>query len=87
MSERRKIIVIRETWAQSWLRDASTWALAVMLIVPGWYIESTALTATGIVIFWLAIFGKILAFAAKTKRYTLHEAREEIDRMISEDQA
>ena len=89
MSERRKVIIIRETWPKSWLRDASTWALCMMLILPGWYLDSFALTAIGVVMFWIAVILKSVSTATSLldNKMTLHEAREEIDRMISEDQS
>lgn len=77
MSE-EKIIVIRETARESWVRDASAYVLAVLLIGTGVLLGSTAMQWSGAAVFFVALF----AWAAGShKEYTMTipQARSKLD--------
>jgi hypothetical protein len=80
-----EVIIIRETWQESVKRDAGTLALAVLLMVPGWMLGITALTVTGVIIFWITMLTWTARVVAKssTKHKTLYEARDHINAMIA----
>ena len=72
-------VVVRETVFESWMHDASSYAMAAALIIPGWFIGSVAAQWLGVICFFIAVIGK-----AKSKRLTIAEARAEIDRIEAE---
>lgn len=73
MSEKAEstFIVIHETVLQSWMRDASTFALFAGLIGVGILAGSTAMQWAG---FFVAIVVCIARASGKTKRMTRDEA-------------
>ena len=76
----KNVIVIHETVAKSWARDASTLALFVALIGIGVFLESTAMQWIGAIVGFVAIVGR----ASKTHndaRMTIAEAREFLDKL------
>ena len=76
-----KILIIRETTAQSIARDAGTVISAWAMILPGWYLGSTILSAVGAVIFVVWLASRIADIANPSRRLTIDQARAELDRI------
>lgn len=68
------ILILHESIAQSWLRDASMFALAVSLIAPGWWLGSSAMQWAGLVVFFVAVLACV-----RPHRMTIAEARKKLD--------
>lgn len=72
------IILLRETWPQSWLRDASTLALFVALIGIGVLLGSTAMQWTGAIVGFLTI----ITWAGRHRTHlTIDQARARLDEL------
>ena len=79
-----KIILLTESPAESWKRDASTFALAFACFFPGWFLGMVSLSILGVLIF-LYMTGKSV-FKLGKHPMTPDEARREIDRIESGEQ-
>lgn len=77
---RPTIILIREGWVQSWLRDASTFVLFIALIGIGVLLQSTAMQWVGALIGFLHIAGRARQLY-KTNSFTIPEARAKLDEL------
>ena len=75
-----KIIIVRETALQSWARDAGSVCAAAVLILPGWWLGATWLSATGFLLFWVWLFNASFR-AHKKHTFSVAEAKAEIDRI------
>lgn len=74
------ILLIREGWVQSWLRDASTFALFIALIGIGVLLQSVALQWVGALIGFMHIAGSARRLY-KANSYTIPEARAKLDEL------
>lgn len=72
------VIILKEGWVQSWLRDASTFALFVALIGIGVFLESAALQWVGALIGFFHIAGNAHRML-KCESLTIPEARAKLD--------
>lgn len=72
------ILIIKEGWAQSWLRDASTFTLFLALIGIGILLQSTALQWVGALIGFFHIAGNARRML-KRDSLTIPEARAKLD--------
>ena len=70
-----RVVIIHETARQSWMRDASTYALVVALIGTGVALDSAAMQWVG---FCILAMGA-LRIISKIKSRTIAEAREVLD--------
>lgn len=70
-----EVIIVHETTLQSWMRDASTFALFVALISIGILLDSTALQWVGAIVGFVAITAR----GTVGKRLSLEAARERLD--------
>jgi hypothetical protein len=78
MAEKKatQIIILHESVAQSWARDASSFALALAMIGVGVWLESSAIQWIGWFV-WLVVLTTLASNA--TKKMTIKEAREFLD--------
>lgn len=67
----KNVIVIRETVMESWISDASTYALFMALIGPGVYLGSSAMQWAGLIIALVTCLAKA---NARRKDMTKEEA-------------
>lgn len=72
------VLIIKEGWVQSWLRDASTFALFLALIGIGVFLESPALQWVGALIGFFHIAGNARRML-KRESLTIPEARAKLD--------
>lgn len=79
MSDKKHIIIIRETVMQSWLRDIGTFALFAGLIGLGWLIGSATMQVVGALIAFISIGWR--ASGSKPGLYTIAEARQRLDQI------
>lgn len=73
-----KVIIVSESGAESWKRDASTWALCICLIVPGALVGIDALTWVGALVFFITI---LIKSSGVGKTCTIQEARAYLDEL------
>ena len=78
MSDRQKIILLTESVAESWKRDASTFCLALACFAPGWYLGMGSMTVLGVLVFAYMVGRSVLKMGGHGM--TPDEARAEIDR-------
>lgn len=70
------VIMLRETWQESWVRDASALALFVGLIGIGVLLDSAAMQWTGALVAFLSV----LAFSGRHRVHlTIEQARAKLD--------
>jgi hypothetical protein len=69
-------MIVHETVAQSWGRDASAYALAVSLIGTGWFLGSEAMQWFGAIVTFITIS---MRASGKVQRLSPSEARAKID--------
>lgn len=81
--KKNKIIIIKESAIESWLRDASTLALFVVLIGIGIFLESSAMQWIGAIIGFFVVISKSAIYMEK-RSYTIDEAEAEIQRLKAE---
>jgi hypothetical protein len=79
----RHIMIIHETVAQSWMRDASSVAGFVALIGIGVWLDSGAMQWTGAILGFLVIAGRMQR-VWKDNRYTIEQARKRLDEIEAE---
>lgn len=77
---RPKLILIRESAARSWIRDASTFALFVGLIGVGWLLGSEPMQWVGAIVGFITVLSQFGGFK-KAATFSISEARKELDRM------
>ncbi|RJG46540.1 hypothetical protein [Mesorhizobium sp. DCY119] len=73
-----EILVIHESVWHSFVRDATTFLMAVSIIGVGVLLASTAMQWVGAIVFFLAVAGTA---AAHKNRMTIEEARKRIDEL------
>lgn len=79
MSEKKtEIMLVSETVAQSWAKDASTAALFLALIGTGWFLDSTALQWAGAFVGFTTLF---MRSSGRVPRMTIAEARAKLDEL------
>jgi len=78
MTKTTPVIIVHETIAQSWIRDASSVAGFVALISIGVYLDSSAMQWVGAILGFLTICGSATA-AARKHKMTVAEARKRLD--------
>ena len=71
-----KVLVIKETWADSILSDAGTFVMFLAMIGLGVWLQSDAMQWVGAVVFFLSVVGQ--ASARKTYM-TIKQARAKLD--------
>jgi hypothetical protein len=76
MKEKTSIIVIHESVAQSWARDASSFVMAVVMMGVGVWLESGAMQWVGAFMWFLAMLNMAMNAARKM---TVAEARKRLD--------
>lgn len=73
-----KLILIRETAAESWTRDASTFVLVVAIIGVGVLLGSSAMQWVGALMAFIVITARATSFR-KQHTFTVAEARKRLD--------
>jgi len=76
MSE-TKWILLTETTAQSWKRDASTFCLAFACFLPGWYLGMASMTFLGVLVLIYMTMRSVLKLGGDA--LTPDQARQKID--------
>lgn len=71
-----EIIIIRETWWESLLRDAGTFCLFMALIGIGVLLNSSAMQWVGAIVAFITI---IISSAKMGSKMTVAEARQKLD--------
>jgi hypothetical protein len=77
MTKKTEVIVIHETVLQSWLIDASTFALFICLIGVGIFLDSNAMQWVGAVIGFLTMVGRF----SRLNRLTIEQARARLNEL------
>lgn len=77
-----KVIMLHESVAQSWARDASTFALFACLIGVGVVLDSSAMQWTGAMIGFITVFAR--AASSRSESMTISEARAFLDALEEE---
>jgi hypothetical protein len=72
-----RMILIRESLAQSIARDAGSVAAAAFLILPGWWIDSIALQYTGAALFFILLVSRALGLN-RAHTMTIAQAKAQI---------
>lgn len=67
-----EIIIISESVFQSWAIDAGTYVMALALIAPGYFLNSSAMQWLGVIIFFVSLGGSSKKIAT---RMTIAEAK------------
>lgn len=81
MTEKTKVIVIRETWKESIISDTYSYLIAISMMVPGYLLDINALQWLGAVMFIITL----LAMGANSKvKMTVAEARDYLDKLEEE---
>lgn len=81
MTEKTKVIVIRETWQESIINDTYTYLIAIGMMLPGYLLDIAALQWIGAVMFIITLLS--MSINSKTKM-TIAEAREYLDKLEEE---
>ncbi len=81
MKPSQEFFIIHQTVMESWLRDASTFALFVALIGTGVLLNSVALQWVGAIVGFVTVLCRGAGFA---HRLTITDARKELDRIEAE---
>lgn len=74
MSKVEHIIISHETFWQALRVDATTYALALALILPGHWLGSAAMEWVGFIVFFITLTSKAIA-----ERVTIDQARARLD--------
>lgn len=77
-----KIMLVHETALQSWARDAGSVLAACALILPGWWLSATWLSATGFFLFWIWMISSAIDLRKK-QTFSVADARAEIERIAA----
>jgi hypothetical protein len=72
-----EVIIVHETVLQSWLIDASTFAMFLALIGIGVFLDSNAMQWIGAIIGFFTIVGR----ASRKQRLSVGEARKRLDEL------
>jgi hypothetical protein len=80
MSDLPRVLIISESIARSWARDASTFAMFIGLIGVGWMLDSSAMQWVGAFIGGLTVL-RGSNDLRKELTFTIPEARVELDRL------
>jgi hypothetical protein len=83
MDDKKTVIIIRETWPQSWMRDASSVVGFVALIGIGVYLESSAMQWVGAILGFSTLFSGLSDLESKNT-LTTEEARRRLDEIDTE---
>lgn len=75
-AEGSQIIILHESVAQSWARDASSLVMAVAMIGIGVWLESSAMQWIGGIVWLLVLMSKASGVA---KKMTIGQARQKLD--------
>ena len=78
-----KVIIIRETWAQSLISDLGTLAMFCAMLGLGVWLDSAAMQWVGGVLFLFAVISFATA-KSNGNRCTIAEARTRLDEMEAE---
>ena len=78
-----KIVIIKETFLESLKRDAFTVVSAWVMILPGWWIGSSALQWTGSIMFGLFFLARMAKVQSENIK-TIAEARKLLDELEAE---
>jgi len=78
MTDRKEVLIIHETVRESWIKDASTFALFLALIGIGVLLGSPAMQWVGALFGFLAIMYRA-SEARKQNTFTVAEARSRLD--------
>ena len=81
MTEKTKVIVIRETLRESIISDTYSLMIAFGMMLPGYLLDINALQWLGAVMFIITL--PAMGFNSKTKM-TIAEAREYLDKLEKE---
>jgi hypothetical protein len=81
MTEKTKVIVIRETLRESIISDTYSLMIAFGMMLPGYLLDINALQWLGAVMFIITLLA--MGFNSKTK-LTIAEAREYLDKLEEE---
>lgn len=81
MTEKTKVIVIRETLRESIISDTYSLMIAFGMMLPGYLLDIAALQWLGAVMFIITLLA--MGFNSKTKM-TIAEAREYLDKLEKE---
>lgn len=78
MSDKPEIILVHETVAQAWGRDASSVVGFVTIIGIGVYLESSAMQWVGAILGFITIVGRAISFGNSNKM-SVSQARKRLD--------
>lgn len=78
-----EVIIIHETVAQAWMRDASMVAAVVALIGIGVFLKSPAMQWVGAILAFVLIVATAVRFSGESKM-TVSEARQRLDEIEAE---
>lgn len=80
--EKTHVIILHETWLESFARDATSAAILLALWSLGHFADSSALEWIAVLLGGLILFLRVLSFAKGNadKRMTPQKAREWLDR-------
>lgn len=81
MTEKTKVIVIRETLRESIVSDTYTYLIAIGMMLPGYLLDIAALQWIGAVMFIITLLS--MSINSKTKM-TIAEARDYLDKLEEE---
>ena len=83
MTDKKTVIVLRETLAQSVWSDTVTVSTGFIFMLPGYFLESAAMQWVGALIFFLSVLGRA---TGKANRMTPDEAIAHIQAIKAEGQ-
>ena len=55
MKKEKEFVILAESTLQSWARDLGTYVMALALILPGWFIQSSAMQWLGALVFFISV--------------------------------
>ena len=79
MSKVETIIIAHETPWKAAKVDATTYILALALILPGYFLESEALQYLGVIVLFVALLAQVSA-----RKMTIEQARARLDEIERE---
>lgn len=78
MSKSIEVIIVHETVLQSWVRDASTAALFIVLVGTGALLDSSAMQWVGAAVGFGTVISRSIS-AGNNSRMTVDQARKRLD--------